>query len=120
MASKKTKKYYAIKKGINTENKIVRTWSECEKLVKGYPAIYKSFKSEEEAKEYLGSIQNIEKKQEENKKAMEFNKKRKKNTVSLSGIRIKKELYAELEAKCKEYNWNIEFAIKKLIEEWVI
>ena len=50
MAKRKVKKWYAIKDGKGVQNKVLASWTECEKLVKGYPAIYKSFKSEEEAK----------------------------------------------------------------------
>ena len=56
------KKVYAIKKGfdfdknIHIENKLVNTWSECLKLVKGVKgAQYKSFTSLEEANEYLNA-----------------------------------------------------------------
>ncbi len=45
-------KYYAVKEGRNKG--VYTTWSECELQVKGYKgAIYKSFSSLEEAKEYL-------------------------------------------------------------------
>lgn len=45
-------KFYAVKKG--RKNGIFTTWKECEDSVKGYPgAEFKSFKTEEEAKEYL-------------------------------------------------------------------
>lgn len=54
------KKVYAIKEGfnfeknINVENKIVDTWDECVKYVKGVKgAKYKSFTSIKEAEEYL-------------------------------------------------------------------
>lgn len=53
-------KYYAIKEGydfsLNTkvENKIVNTWAECQRYIKGVKgAKYKSFTSESEAKSFL-------------------------------------------------------------------
>ena len=46
-------KYYAIKVGNNVENLIINNWEECEKLVIGVPAIYKSFDTRKEAKKYL-------------------------------------------------------------------
>ena len=47
-------KYYAVKKGRNTG--LFDTWEECEKQVKGYPgALYKSFKSREDALDYLNN-----------------------------------------------------------------
>ncbi len=52
---KKSKKgkFYAIRKG-RTNNIIVRTWKECERLVKGYSgAIYKSFKTRKEAESFI-------------------------------------------------------------------
>lgn len=56
------KKIYAIKEGFDSEknvkieNKLVDTWDECVKYVKGVKgAKYKSFTSKEEADEYLSS-----------------------------------------------------------------
>lgn len=49
-------KYYAIRQ-INGEtvNEILTDWTECEAKVKGNRVEYKSFKTEKEAKEYLGN-----------------------------------------------------------------
>lgn len=48
------KKFYAVRQGRKTG--MFLTWDECKKQVMGYPgAIYKSFGTEAEAKEYLGS-----------------------------------------------------------------
>ncbi len=45
-------KYYAVKQGRTPG--IYMTWAECESMVKGYPgAVYKSFGTLDEAKEYL-------------------------------------------------------------------
>lgn len=47
------KKFYAVRQGRKTG--MFLTWDECKKQVMGYPgAIYKSFATEAEAKEYLG------------------------------------------------------------------
>ena len=47
------KKFYAVKQGRKTG--LFLTWDDCRKQVMGYPgAIYKSFGTEAEAKEYLG------------------------------------------------------------------
>lgn len=58
-------KYYAIRQ-INGEtiNQILMTWSECESKVKGQRAEYKSFKTEKEAKEYLGNYTEEEKEED--------------------------------------------------------
>ena len=49
------KKFYAVKQGRKTG--MFLTWDDCKKQVMGYPgAIYKSFGTEAEAKEYLGII----------------------------------------------------------------
>ncbi|MBZ9693306.1 ribonuclease H family protein [Clostridium sp. M14] len=57
-------KYYAIRQ-INGEtiNKILTNWDACKKLVTGNRAEYKSFKAEQEAKDYLGDY--IEEESEE-------------------------------------------------------
>ncbi|SDY15946.1 ribonuclease H1 domain-containing protein [Lachnobacterium bovis] len=47
------KKFYAVRKGYKTG--VFNTWAECEKAVKGFKgAMYKSFLTLDEAKEYLG------------------------------------------------------------------
>lgn len=47
-------KYYAVRVGLTPG--IYNTWAECEKMVHGFPgAIYKSFKTLEEAQEFLQS-----------------------------------------------------------------
>ena len=47
------KKFYAVRQGRKTG--MFLTWDDCKKQVMGYPgAIYKSFGTEAEAKEYLG------------------------------------------------------------------
>ena len=47
------KKFYAVRQGKKTG--MFLTWDDCKKQVMGYPgAIYKSFGTEAEAKEYLG------------------------------------------------------------------
>lgn len=74
MAKKAQKKYYAIKEGKGVKDKIVNTWGECQKLVLGYNAVYKSFKTKDEAMEYLGNV-NVVKVKEQTKKGIEFTKK---------------------------------------------
>lgn len=61
-------KYYAIKKGMNTEtgkdicDKIVESWPECQKYIKGVKgAIYKSFPTKGEAEAYLNQNNNLKK-----------------------------------------------------------
>lgn len=67
------KKVYAIKEGFNfntnekIENKIVDTWAECLKYVKGVKgAKYKSFEDMNEAKKFLNDAGDILKKEENN------------------------------------------------------
>lgn len=119
----KQQKYYAIKVGKGIKDKIVTSWSECEALVKCYPSVYKSFKTEEEAKEYLGAIKDVKKKLEDNNKAKEYNKAKKRGTVSianlLKGARIDKEVAEEFEVKCNDLNISKEKILNELIKEWV-
>ncbi|EFG89126.1 hypothetical protein CLCAR_0999 [Clostridium carboxidivorans P7] len=67
------KKVYAIKEGFNfetnekVENKIVSTWAECLKYVKGVKgAKYKSFADVESASEYLSEDTKLLKKEDNN------------------------------------------------------
>ena len=45
--------YYAIRVGAGVKNKIVESWEECKRLVYNYPAVYKKFKTREQAEAYL-------------------------------------------------------------------
>ena len=55
-------KYYAIRQiQGQAYNKILTSWDECKDLVNGKPAEYKSFKTEQEAKDYLGNYKKEEK-----------------------------------------------------------
>ena len=45
--------YYAIRVGAGVKNKIVESWEECKWLVYNYPAVYKRFKTREQAEAYL-------------------------------------------------------------------
>lgn len=52
-------KYYAVKKGLKPG--IYRTWDECKDNVHGYPgAVYKSFKTLQEAESFLGNEHTVE------------------------------------------------------------
>ncbi|MPQ44524.1 RNase H1/viroplasmin domain-containing protein [Clostridium tarantellae] len=110
MAKSKSKKWYAIKDGKGVKNKILTSWTECEKLVKGYPAIYKSFKSEEEAKEYLVQIKDTDVPEVRKiyKKGREYKEKRKTTTKPLNGVRIPNELYEIIDQKAERDNVKIE------------
>ena len=118
MAKKKSKsKFYAIKDGIGVKDIIVTSWDECSKLVLGYNAVYKSFRTEEEAKKYLGSV-DVEKVKVQAKKGIEESKIKKETTRSLN-IRLPKEMYKDFEEKCSSMNLNKDKAIFMLIDEWL-
>lgn len=111
-------KYYAIKQGRGVENKIVRTWEECKELVHGYPAVYKSFKTEEEALDYL-EVVDVKKVKEQTQKGMARKKKIKATTRAIS-IRIDKELYNDFIEKCERMDMDKDTVIKNMILEWVL
>lgn len=100
------KKYYAIKKGKDTENKIVNTWKECSEIVLGYDSIYKSFSTLEEAQDYL--------------LVPVYNQKRpKKKKTDVMSIEIPEDLYADFIKKCASLGMTQEMIIKSMIEEWL-
>lgn len=118
MAKKKPKvKFYAIKEGIGVENIIVTSWEECSKLVLGYNAVYKSFRTEEEAKKYL-NIVDAEKVKEQVKKGIEKRKVKKETKGSLS-ITLPDDIYKAFRDKCNDINLDENKVIKMLIEEWI-
>lgn len=110
MAKVKQKKWYAIKEGKGVTNIIVTSWKECSELVLGYNSIYKSFKTEEEALIYLGSITDSEvpRIKEKRKKLIEKDKKRKATTKPLNGIRVPVGLYEIIEVKSERDHVEIE------------
>ena len=73
------------------------------------------------AEQYLNGIKDnsIDIVLEKNKKAIEYNTKKKKSTRSLQGIRIDKALYDRFQEKCNEFEFTKEKAITLLIEEWL-
>lgn len=113
----KRKKYYAIKEGNGVENIIVRSWSQCSKLVLGYKAVYKSFLTEEEALKYLDTV-DVEKVKEQTKKGIELKKIRKETTRAFT-IRLDKKLYDDFIAKCDAFEMSKEKMIEEMIKEWV-
>lgn len=122
MSRKKVKKFYAIKDGKGVKNKIVNSWEECKELVHGYPAIYKSFITKDEAEVYLDNIKDkeIEGIREKNSEAREYKTKRKRSTTYLKGIRLENNLYNEFEEKCEKMGYKQEKIISLLIKEWLI
>jgi viroplasmin and RNaseH domain-containing protein len=118
MAKKVKQKYYAIKEGKGVKDKIVTTWSECQKLVLGYPAVYKSFITKDEAMDYLGTI-NVAKVKAQTKKGMEFTNKQKSTTKVLS-VRLDKELVVDFNKKCDEIGLSKEIILKGMLEEWLL
>lgn len=75
MANKKNK-FYAVRKG--RKPGIYQTWPECQEQVKGYKgAQYKSFKTEEEAKEYINDNESGQQSQTTDKLQMSSSRKRK-------------------------------------------
>lgn len=115
---RKVKKYYAIKEGKGVTNQIVNTWDECKELVLGYPSVYKSFITLEEANRYLQNV-NAEKVKGQAKYGIEKRKKLKEST-RLIQLRLNKDLYGKLKDKCKGFQWEVNEALIKLIEEWII
>lgn len=117
--AKSRKKYYAIKKGKGIENKIVTSWAECEKLVKGCHSLYKGFKRKDEALQYL-EVVNVEVALEKVKKGMEHTKKFKATTKTIPAMRLDKELVEQFNKKCKDMDITDKQAIESLLKEWVL
>ena len=120
MSKKKKQKYYAIKEGKGVKNKIVRTWSECKELVLGYPSIYKSFVTEEEAIKYLGGIRDkdIPAMQEKVKSNIKASKKRRSTTKAIN-FRVPNEVYDEFMQKVDETGLDKDKILLEMIKEWI-
>lgn len=116
MSGKKAK-FYAIKEGKGVSNLIVDTWDECSKLVLGYNSVYKSFKTKEEAENYLGSV-NVEEVKEKAIIGMEIKKEKKKKGKAIV-IRLPKEINEKFEDRCLELDTEKEKVIESLVMEWL-
>lgn len=115
------KKFYAIKKGRNVENKIVLSWSECKKIVNGYPSIFKSFSTEEDALNYLGIKKNNSNKNKKSKSkneitTLEIKNKSKKNENFK--VQISSELYTDFIEKCISKHISKDMIISYIINNW--
>ena len=117
MAKKKGKKFYAIKEGKGVTNLILDTWDECEPLVKGYPSVYKSFITKEEAETYLGSV-NVQEVKEQTIKGMEARKEKTKKGRAIV-IRLPKDIYEKFENRCSELDTEKEKVMESLVLEWL-
>lgn len=117
-------KFYAIKKGNGVENKIVLSWEECKSIVDGYPSEFKSFKTEEDALNYLGI-----------KKTKSKNKNKKQNNKKASGVinlqiqnkssknknfkvQISDELYNDFINKCLEKHLSKDMILGFIMNQW--
>ncbi|CAG9702362.1 MULTISPECIES: RNase H1/viroplasmin domain-containing protein [Clostridium] len=112
-------KYYAIKKGNGVTNKIVETWEECKVLVLGYPAIYKSFKTKDEAMKYLGLKVKEDKPDIEKEETIKKVKKRKGKNQKILKICLENELYEAFIKECQELDMSEDLIIKNMIKEWL-
>lgn len=117
------KKYYAIKEGKGVKNIILDSWSKCQPLVIGYNAKYKSFKTEDEAKEYLNLIpkKQVKKVNKAASKAKQKKKEKGGATVSVQA-KIPKELYEKFLKRCEIMDMDktktLQSLIQETFEEW--
>ena len=120
MSKKKKQKDYAIKEGKGVKNKIVRTWSECKELVLGYPSIYKSFYTEEEAIKFLGGIndKDIPAIKEKIKVNIQSSKRRRSSTKAIN-FRVPNEVYNEFIKKVDETGLDRDKILLEMIKEWI-
>ena len=120
MSKKKKQKYYAIKEGKGVKNKIVRTWSECKELVLGYPSIYKSFYTEEEAIKFLGGIndKDIPAIKEKIKVNIQSSKRRRSSTKAIN-FRVPNEVYNEFIKKVDETGLDRDKILLEMIKELI-
>lgn len=116
----KPKKYYAVKNGREC-GVIVETWAECKELTDHFPnPVFKSFLTEEEAKEFLkvgytkktkvDDVTVADKKESENKKP-----KRSGKTIEVTIRNI--ETYNKFVEVCKQQDVGINLQIERLMKE---
>lgn len=119
-------KFYAIKKGNGVENKIVLSWEECKSIVDGYPSEFKSFKTEEDALNYLV----IKKPKSKNKsKTKKQNNKKESSVINLQiqnkssknknfKVQISDELYNDFINKCLEKHLSKDMILGFIMNQW--
>ena len=102
------------------KNKIVRTWSECKELLLGYPSIYKTFYTEEEAIKFLGGIndKDIPAIKEKIKVNIQSSKRRRSSTKAIN-FRVPNEVYNEFIKKVDETGLDRDKILLEMIKEWI-
>lgn len=114
---KEKKKWYAIKAIDGKEiDVIVTTWEECKKIVLKHAAVYKSFPTEEQAKEYLGSM--TKEKQEQVLSQAKYCREQRKKVRKVT-VTIPVDLYEKFEQKLKAMGYLSDTVIQDFIKEWV-
>lgn len=126
-------KFYAIKKGNGVENKIVLSWDECKPLVEGYHSEFKSFKSEDDALNYLGikkpKAKNKGKNKNNNSQDKKQNQKKESGIINLQvqnkshknknfKVQISDELYNDFISKCIEKHLSKDMILAFIINQW--
>lgn len=126
-------KFYAIKKGNGVENKIVLSWEECKSIVDGYPSEFKSFKTEDDALNYLGIKKNKSKNKNKNKKNNSQNinlvEKKESKIINLQvqnkssknkffKVQISDELYNDFINKCIEKHLSKDMILGFIMNQW--
>lgn len=109
--------YYAIKKGIGVENKIVHTWYECKTYVDGYDSVYKKFESLDECEEYFKTV-DVEQVIGQKKYIMEQKQKGRLHNKKIQ-IDIPNEMYNDLEKLCGKEGIELKDAIMVAINKYL-
>ena len=116
-------KYYAIKYAKGIQNKIVRSWEECKQQVTGTTAIYKSFKSEIEAIQYLKSIpdKDVPKLVQKYEYIAKVNKAKQESIQTIKSLQVSKELYTAISNTAQKNNTTVEevvvYCLKKVFKK---
>jgi viroplasmin and RNaseH domain-containing protein len=120
MAKKKKKKWYAIKSlDGKVVNEIVTTWDACKKKVDHHRAVYKSFVSEDEAKNYLNNMSVGQAMEAE--KRVEYRKaeaKKRRATTKAIHCRVPNSVADKFEKKLKIMGYSPDDVVADLIKEW--
>ena len=115
MSKKQINKCYAIHYLDNNENKIVKTWTECSKLIKGRCNRYHGFATKQDAEDWLKSFSSSP--SPANKPQSNFHKI--KNNTKTYHIELDKILSDKFQNKLKLLGIKAEDCIVNLIKEYM-
>lgn len=119
MAKKPKKKFYAIHLINEKEDIVVKTWAECQKIIKGHNNMFKGFITEQEAREWLKGITEEQEKKHDEIVAYQKEMKRIKKSQKEYRFLLDEKTSQLFQEKLKRMHHKADEVIKDFIKEYI-